>query len=278
MKRLVPLLLLLLLLTAAAPARASESASGPQRVVSMNLCADQLALMLGAPGQVVSVSRWAQRPEASNLAGQAAALPANDGLAEQIFAMRPDLVLTGPFSNAVTKRMLERLGAPVAVVPSANSFAEVSEAIRVTGRAMGREAAAEALVADYEAELAAARARAADLPRALAATHYPNSYTSGAGTLAAAAMDAARLDNAAASLGLNGPSPLALERLVMLEPFLIRSRHISGEREGRAYENATHPALAALVARGGAVLAERWQVCGTPFVTLAIDALAAARR
>lgn len=267
-------LVLLLLLALPAPA----SAAGPERVVSMNLCADQLALMLGAPGQVVSVSRWAQRPEASNLADAAAALPANDGLAEQIFAMAPDLVLTGPFSNAVTRRMLERLGVPVAVVPSANSLAEVSEAIRVAGRAMGREAAAEALAADYEAELAAARARAADLPRAPAATHYPNNYTSGAGTLAAEAMDAARLDNAAASLGLTGPSPLALERLVMLEPFLIRSRHISGERDGRAYESASHPALAALVARGGAVVAERWQVCGTPFVTLAIDALAAARR
>lgn len=255
----------------------AHARAAPARVASMNLCADQLAMLLAAPGQLVTVSDWAARPEASNMAEAARAYALNSGSAEQIFLARPDLVLAGAFSDPVTVAMLRRLGLEVALLPAAAGFADIPPLIREIGRLLGRAPQAEALVAEFEAGLAALAARARGLPREAGAYHYPNNYTSGAATLAHDAMDAAGLDNAAAALGLVGTARIELEALVMARPFLIRTRHISKGVHGRAYESAGHPALRALSAEGGAVVEERWQVCGSPFVLEAVAALLDAR-
>jgi len=254
------------------------SGGGPKRVVSMNLCTDQLAMMLAAPGQLVSVSHWSAKESASNMVEEARALPLNRGAAEQVFLMRPDLVLAGSFTNHAAVDLLKRLGIRAETIAPARSIEDVPAIIARLGRLLGRDAAAAELTRDFDAELARLKAHAAALPRERAAYHYPNNYTSGAETLADGVMDAAGLDNAAAALGLTGAARLDLERLVMLRPFLIRTAPISGTETGRSYESGRHPALAGLEdAAGGARLAGRLQICGTPFVLEAIEALIEAR-
>ena len=61
----------LMLLLAAVPA----AAQSPQRVVTLNLCLDQIALRLAAPGQLVGVSYLSHDPRLSVLADRAAAHP-----------------------------------------------------------------------------------------------------------------------------------------------------------------------------------------------------------
>lgn len=251
--------------------------AAPQRVVSMNLCTDQLAMLLAAPGQVVSVSNWAAMESASNMVEEAAALTLNSGSAEQIFLMQPDLVLAGTFSNPVTIAMLQRLGIRVELLPAAQSIDGVKAALREMGALLSRDDEAESLIAEFEAQLATLETRSAGMARETAAYHYPNNYTSGSGTLAGDVMERAALDNAAALMGLRSVARIDLERLVMLQPFLIRSRSISGNGIGRSYETAEHPALSALAEIGVAEVEDRWQVCGTPFLTRAIAALIAAR-
>jgi hypothetical protein len=68
-------------------AAGAASGEAPARVVSINLCTDQLAMLVAAPGQLVSVSRLAADPRASNLADGAAKLPLNSGAAEQVFLL-----------------------------------------------------------------------------------------------------------------------------------------------------------------------------------------------
>ncbi|MEM6486773.1 MAG: ABC transporter substrate-binding protein [Pseudomonadota bacterium] len=265
--------LALLLAFAGSPA----AAEAPARVVSMNLCTDQLALMLAAPGQLVSVSHWASDPRSSNLVDRAAGLTTNRAGAEQIFLLQPDLVLAGSFTNRVGVDMLRRLGIRVEKFPAARSFDDIPVLIARMGTLLGREAEAEALIAGFRADLAVLAA-APGGARPEAAYHYPNNYTSGADTLAADVLAAAGFANAAERLGYRGARRLALETLVMAQPFLVRTRPISGGSVGRSYETAAHPALRRLAERGGAVVAERWQVCGTPFVLHAVRALAEARR
>ena len=254
-------------------------AEPPARVVSMNLCTDQLALLLAAPGQLISVSDWSARERASMMTAEARKLPLNGGLAEEVFTFAPDLVLAGGFTNRASVDMLRRLGLRVEVLPPARSLSEVRELIAKVGALLGRKAEAVALLEEFDASLAAARADAAPLQPLSSAYYYPNSYTTGAGTLADDIMRAAGLDNAAAALGLRGAVKIPLEMLVMQRPFLIETRYISGGEHGRSYETLTHPALRSLrTQRQGAVVEERGQVCGTPFVLQAIDALIAARR
>lgn len=253
-----------------APARAQA----PARVVSMNLCTDQLALLLAAPGQLVSVSHLAADPRASALAGAAAALPANRGLAEQIFLMRPDLVLAGSFSNPATVDLLRRLGVRVERFAPETGMEDIRAAITRMGALLGRQAEAAAMLARFDADLARLEA-AAPARRPRAALYDANGWTSGDASLAGQILRLAGFDNVAEAAGLHEGGMLPLERLVMAEPELV----VSAARRpaaSRAEEVLDHPALAALAPGRHVTTGADW-VCGTPFVLRAAADLAARR-
>ena len=68
------------------------AASGARRVASLNLCTDELLLMLGAPGQIVSVTHLAHKPAETPLWRQARRYPHNDGSLLSVVGLQPDLV------------------------------------------------------------------------------------------------------------------------------------------------------------------------------------------
>ena len=67
----------------------------PQRVVSVNLCADLLLLALLPRDRIVSLSPYAADAAMSPLAAQASGIAINHAQVEEIIGMRPDLVLAG---------------------------------------------------------------------------------------------------------------------------------------------------------------------------------------
>ncbi|MEM7527147.1 MAG: ABC transporter substrate-binding protein [Pseudomonadota bacterium] len=254
---------------------ATADEAPPRRVVSMNLCTDQLAMLLAAPGQLISVTYLAQDPSASAMAEEAHAFPANRGLAEEIFLLEPDLVIAGTYTTRATVGLLRRLGVPVVEFAPANGLTDIGDRLAQMGAVLGREDAAARVLATFNADLAAARIT--EGPRPEAATYYANSYTSGTGTLASSVIEAAGLSNLGAALGIEGGGRLALETLVTERPDLV----ITGRRfetPALAQEVLAHPALAALQAEAGtAPVADRDWICGTPRVLAAIRRLVAAR-
>jgi iron complex transport system substrate-binding protein len=254
------------------PAGAAE---GPQRVVSLNVCTDQLAMMLAAPGQLVAVSALARDPRASVMAEQAAAYPVTHGGAEEVFQLQPDLVLAGTYTTRHTTTMLRRLGVEVVEFAPTDSLQGIREDISRMGRVLGREAAAEALLAEFDARLAALRDDPPHRPRA--ALWSANGWSAGPRTLSGDILDAAGFDNVAAEAGLQWGGTLPLERLIMLDPDIV----ITGEPypgHSRSEALLVHPALAALrEARAGAALSDAHWVCGTPHVLQAVARLRAAR-
>lgn len=264
MRWLIPLLLFLGL--------APPAGAGPERVVSLNLCTDQLAMMVAGPGQLVSVSALSRDPLYSSMVEQARDYPVNHGLAEEVFLLEPDLVLAGRYTATQTVTMLRRLGIRVETFDPAEGLDAVAAGLRRTGRLLGREAEGARLAERFEADLAAVRARPG--PALRAATYYQNGFTSGSGSLADAIMAAAGLRNIAAARGLSGLTRLPLEALVMAEPDLVIA---SGDQPAPALAGAvrTHPALTALTGRSErvAVTGSAW-ICGTPHVLTAIRTLA----
>lgn len=265
--------LVLVLLAMTGPAVADPVAqAAPLRVLSMNLCTDQLAMLVAAPGQLVSVSHMARDPLVSAMAAEAASLPVNNGQAEDILRHRPDLVLASAYSAPVTLDMLRRLGIPVAVFPPENDMEGVRANLRLMGAVLGREAEAQAIIDRFDTDLAALAALPASGRRA--ALYGANGYTSGRGSLADAILSAAGLTNVAAELGMSQGGVLPLERLVMARPDLVlTSQPYPGG--SRAEEILRHPALRALTADpgAGAVSDSDW-VCGTPHVLRAAARLA----
>ncbi len=242
-------------------------------MVSINLCTDQLALMLAAPGQLVSVSRLSQDPRGSAMAAEAAALPGNGALAEEVFLYRPDLVIAGTFSSRATVSMLRRLDVEVVELPPAYGLADVPERLRTVGAALGRAEAAEALIDAYEDDLASLHREVGERPRA--ALYYANGYTNGDRTLAGDILKEAGFENVATELGLESGGFLALEQIVMAAPDLV----VTGEPHrgaARAEAVLAHPALVALDSGHEAATDRDW-ICGTPHVLRAVRSLAEAR-
>ncbi|MBE2276347.1 MAG: ABC transporter substrate-binding protein [Rhodobacteraceae bacterium] len=264
---------LCLALGGAGPA-AAETAQPPARVVSMNLCTDQLAMLLAAPGQLVSVSHMATDPLSSAMVEAAQAYRANHGQAEEVYMMRPDLVLAGTYTSVAAVDLLRQLGVPVVQLPPVNALSEVAPQIREVAVALGRAAEGEALAARFEAGLAAL---SSDLPPVSAALYYPNGYTAGEGTLADDVLGHTGFRNVGAEAGLTGGGTLPLERLVMAEPRLIvTSTPYPGA--SRSEEILAHPALAALRRTAGvAVTTDADWICGTPALLDAMAAMGAAR-
>jgi iron complex transport system substrate-binding protein len=232
-------------------------------------------MLLAAPGQLVAVTYLARDPLSSTMPEAAMAYPITYGGAEEVFLMRPDLVLAGTYTTRSTVDLLRRLGVRVEEFPIVSSLGEVAGQMRAVGRALGRAAEGERLAGEFEAGLEALRAEAGAGERPRAALYYANGYTGGGQTLAGEILRAAGFDNVAAELGLDEGGLLPLELLVMADPDTV----ITGERypaASRAEELLAHPALAGF-RRGGAIADADW-VCGTPGVLRAIARLGAERR
>ncbi len=247
----------------------------PQRVVSMNVCTDQLAMMLAAPGQLLSVSHLARDTRVSAMAGQAMRHGVNHGLAEEIYLQQPDLVIAGRFSTVATVDMLRRLNVPVVVFDPARSLEDVRKNILRMGEVLGRQEAAADLLRDYETGLAALQSAEAG-PRA--AIYSARGWTSGEKTLSGQILKVAGLQNIATEMGMDTGGILPLEQLVLSEPeIVITSQPYPGH--SRAEEYLQHPVVAYLRTRSGqALMSDRDWVCGTPYVLRAVEELNKARK
>ncbi len=255
-----------------AAAAGAAWAAPPQRVVSVNLCTDQLALMMAAPGQVVSVTYLAADLDVSAMPEAAAGIPANRGRAEEVFLMRPDVVLADDWTDAATLSILERLGVRVERFSPGYAMEDIRANVLKMGAVLGREAVAAGIVADFDARLAALQAGAGETRRA--ANYAPNGFTWGSRTLSGQIMAAAGFSNVADESGLSDGGVMPLEVLVMARPDLV----ITGAQEpgsSQAEEMVAHPALRGM-RQAGAVTGPDW-ACATPFVLDAVARLATVR-
>lgn len=134
-------------------------AAKPQRILSMNQCTDLLVLQLVPKARIAGVTYLARDGARSLFPGAADGIAVNYGTPEDIIRFRPDLILTGDFSLAVTRRLAREVGAPIVEVKSVRDFADVRRSLRQVGAAVGEPARAEALIGGMDAQLAALAAR-----------------------------------------------------------------------------------------------------------------------
>lgn len=238
--------------------------AAPQRVASLNLCTDELLLLLGKPGQIASVTRLAADLAETELAPLAKSVPRNDGRMESLVPARPDLVLTGGFTNAYSAAMAKRLGYRVVDVPPPQSLAEVRRNIRSVALALGTAPRGEALIEEMD--------------RNLGSVPYPQRPTlllTGGGYVPRADGLAAEYLRHAGLRQQDVPSGRAdLERLLADPPaVVVTSRYRSGQTS-RHQMWLAHPALRAVPAstRRLEIDGRAW-LCGGPLVARQIARL-----
>lgn len=143
------------------PARTvpSSGATPPQRIVSLNLCNDQLLLQLVPPSRIASIT-WLSRTEGDpELLPLAMTLPVNHGSAEEVLSAHPDLVIAGRFTTSTTRRLLQRAGVPLLEVDPANDWEGIRRTTRQVAAAVGDTARGEELIAAMDAQLALLQSR-----------------------------------------------------------------------------------------------------------------------
>ncbi|HWJ71291.1 MAG TPA: ABC transporter substrate-binding protein [Sphingobium sp.] len=148
---------------AAAPASAATLAKAkPGRIMSTNMCNDLLLLMLVPKERISSITYLAHDAVAMLMPGADTGVRINHGTAEEVVRERPDLILASPWSTPALRRLGAKVGAPVAEIDAANSFADIRRITRQIGALVGEPARAEALIAGMDrtlAELAATHPR-----------------------------------------------------------------------------------------------------------------------
>ena len=252
-------------------------AEPPRRVVSINVCTDQLAMLLAAPGQLVSVSFLAADPDVSALASMASDYQLNHGMGEEVFLLNPDLVLAGTYTNFATLALLERLGFRVERFAPEQSFSDVRENILRMGSLLGVEERAKQIVAELDDGLQ--RLAQAQLSPLTVATYASNSYTTGKNSLSEAVIEAAGLTNLGSKIGIHGGGHLPLEVLILSTPEIIANDSPIYHAPALAQENFVHPAYRALLekAHSASVPSPSW-ICGGPFNLVAAERLQDAAR
>ncbi len=261
---------------ALAPAAAKGDAL-PKRIVSLNLCTDQILVDLVPRQRIAAVSHLAADPLVSAVAEKARGIPWTRGEAEVVLSYAPDLVIAGEYTTPATVALLERLGLKVMKVPLASDIAGLRAVTYQIADAVGARDAADALLAEFDRRLRAVTVpHVPNMPTAV--VYQVNGLAAGPGSLADSVLRAAGLRNLAGELGLGPGGQLALEALVAKPPDLIILSGPVDEYRAAIADNLRHPALAAIMrAHASVTLPWRLWLCATPHLADAIERLAVVR-
>jgi iron complex transport system substrate-binding protein len=221
---------------------APAESSGPQRVMSLSMCTDDLLLDLLPPERITSVTYYARDPSISYVWPQAAKVAINSGTVEEVLAEKPDLVLAGTFTTPATRSLLKKFHMPLIEVAPAVDFDQIRAVTRRVAHALEREAVGEALIAKMDSTL---RQLAVTRPSRIirVAAWGEAGSAPGKGTLFDAILTAAGAVNVAAA-GDAGPYlSFGMEQLIMAHPDVIAYASNTTDTPGLNADMAQHPLI-----------------------------------
>jgi iron complex transport system substrate-binding protein len=252
------------------PAAAQAQAS---RVISLNLCTDQLLLTLADRSAIASVTYLVRDCTISAQCRAAGSVPINYGTAEELVAAGPDLVLGGRYTARTAIGIARRLGMTVIELDPPTSLDMVRAQIREVADGLGRPERGAAMIADLDRRVA--EMPVAEGMRPVAAVYQANGMTVGAGSLIDAALRVAGFDNLTRRLGLENYLYLPLETLIAKRPDLLILNNPRAIYPSLAESVLRHPAIAAAIARNRrVVIPQSLWICGGPEIGDAIALLA----
>ncbi|MEW6769003.1 MAG: ABC transporter substrate-binding protein [Pseudomonadota bacterium] len=245
------------------------------KVASINLCTDQLAMALADPQQILGLGPFARDASQSFDAEKAKQFRRLSGEAEDVLALRPDIVLAGDYTKRETRALLKDKGLRVEEFSFARSADEVKSQIRRMGDLLRQPQRAADDIAKIDTAIADARKAAAAKPyRVLPVSR--RGWVTGGDSLANSLLAEARVKNAASELGLGFGGFASLETIIALQPdlLLVSSNETFAQDEGEAF--LLHPALEKFYPPQKRIaLPDRLTVCGGPMLADALKKLTA---
>ena len=265
---------ILLLATAALLGACAGQPSGEGGIVSTNPCADAMLVALVPPERIRAISHYSHDARATSIPLDIARqFPATAGTAEEIIAMRPELVVASSFTPAATRAAFAEAGLHVLYQDIAGSIAASEAQVAALAEATGNAAAGARLNARIDAAVARARSDAPPVPALL---WISGNLVSGGGTLLDELMRVAGFRNAAADYGLQFTGTLPIEHVVADPPRVLLVPQM--QNAGRAADLRSRAVAAAGAQALQAEFPRHLVNCGGPVIVSALDRLAAIRR
>lgn len=246
------------------------------RVASINLCADQLVVLLAEQDQILSLSNLSHQQAGSYFFEKARKYPINEGHSEQILTLAPDLVIVGQYSSVHTVNLLREVGLRIETLPIANDLDGLYQNILSVADWLGQGERGRQIVDSLKLRLS--RLLAPDQSRPMAAAFDPNGYTSGRSSLRGQMLDLAGWDNAASVAGIDRYGKLSLEAMIHLAPDALIESPYSPGTYSRAQVMSRHPALLGAGLEPHIIsIPSRMTVCAGPWTMDVIEQLQAER-
>lgn len=260
-----------LLALAALPLLSAAPVRQP-RIVSINPCIDAVLMQVADPAQIVGISHYSQDPRATSIPlAQAMRFTATSGTAEEVVALAPDVVMSGPHVAPATIAALKRMHIRLVQYPVPDSVAESEEQVRDIARTVGHAPRGEALAARIASAAGSVKER--PVP---ALIWQSGGLVPGAGTLPDELLSRAGFRNMSAVYGLKKWDVLPLEYLIARPPRVLLSVGAAEVGEDRL---TAHPAVRRLAQRIAiAPYPSRLMNCGGPTILAAMARLRQIRK
>ena len=245
-------------------------------VVSINLCADQLVLLLADDEQILTLTNLSHDTAGSYFYEKARQYPANKGYSEKILKLAPDVVIAGQYTALHTVKLLHEVGLRVESIPISNDFDTLFSNIRSVAGWLGQTDRGEQIISDLQQRLE--NLEPATEPRPVVAAYDPNGYTSGANSLKGQLMELSGWRNAATDAGIESYGKLSLEQIINIAPDALIDSPYSPGTYSRAQMTNQHPALLGAGLNPHIIsIPSRMTVCAGPWTVDVLERLQAER-
>jgi len=237
----------------------------PGRVVSINLCTDELALQLALPGQLIAVTHLVKDKVLSSQWKAAKSFKSHNNSLEQIISYQPELILASQYSSKALLQRLKSLNYRVYQVPTANTLAQLNANITSVGSLLGNHYRAQQIVATQKRKIKSLYQSVRGKKEPLDIVVYlPGGRSNASNDLTSQLIKMAGMRNMAHDKGYPGRHTLSIEQLIRWNPDLLIIIQSYAGLHSRATALLKHPALQYFSRQQRVIsIPNRWTSCGT---------------
>lgn len=244
-------------------------------IVSLNPCSDAVLAEVADKRQVLGLSHYSMDPASSSMNVDVARRYRSVGdSAEEVLALRPDVVVASSYLAPATVEALRATGVRLVQLPIAHTIAQSHAQVRELALLAGHQDRGDALIARLDAALrAAAPPPGQRWPTAL--VWQSGGIVAGRDTLIADLLAHTGFADAGAARGLRQADLLPLEAMLADPPDVIL---VAGNPQAQEDRMLAHPALSALTQTRVARLDPSLLWCGGPTIARSAAWLSRVRR
>lgn len=246
------------------------------RIVSINLCTDQLLLQLADASQIVGLSSLSNDPRSSAMWREAAGFPTTNGTAEAVIKLNPTIVFAGTYSTRATTDLLRRLGYRVETFTPAQSIEDTKANIMKMAALTNTTKRGETLIQQIDHALQLASERKGTKPNSppTFSDYGVNGWTSGATSLLGDIATATGFSLLSEELGYIGGGYIRLEELIQNQPDYIDFIQDNAPANSLSREQFRHPIIDHVKSNVQEVdIPSRLSLCGSAAIVDVIDSL-----